>query len=148
MELLIVFWAIMAIVCAVVGNSKGRSGTAYFFGGLLCWPVALTMAIVAKQRQPPTPTVAPTDAPAPAKATPTHQASFSSLTDEEKERYDEMVREGIKPADALRYIALEIRAQKQKQANASKSLLAPIARVYAGDATSASELADVYAGHS
>ena len=42
----------MAIVCGVVGNSKNRGFFAYFLGGLLLWPVVLTVAICAKRIEP------------------------------------------------------------------------------------------------
>ena len=45
MELLLL-WIVMAVVCGIVANSKGYSFMAYFLGGLLLWPIALTIAIV------------------------------------------------------------------------------------------------------
>ena len=48
---IILLWIVMAVVCGVVGNSKGRSFFAYFAGGILCWPIALTVAICAKNKE-------------------------------------------------------------------------------------------------
>lgn len=45
MELLI-FWIIMAAICAIIARSKGLSGTAYFLGGLILWPIVLVVALV------------------------------------------------------------------------------------------------------
>ncbi len=71
MELLL-FWVMMAIICAIVGSSKGRSGFLYFLGGLLCWPIVLVVAMVAKDKRI---TVEPTmqsPPPLPAQATEFH----------------------------------------------------------------------------
>lgn len=42
----IVFWLIMAGVCALVAASKGRSGLAFFVYGFFLWPIALVHALV------------------------------------------------------------------------------------------------------
>jgi len=46
MELLFIFWVVMAIVCAVIASSKGRSGFGFFVYGFLLWPIALIHALV------------------------------------------------------------------------------------------------------
>lgn len=43
---LLIFWIVMAAICAIIARSKGLSGTAYFFGGLILWPIVLVVAIV------------------------------------------------------------------------------------------------------
>ncbi len=45
MELLII-GIVMGVVVALVANSKGRSGCAWFFYGVLIWPVALVHILV------------------------------------------------------------------------------------------------------
>lgn len=44
MELLI-FWVVMALIVAIVGASKGRSGFGWFLYGFLIWPIALVHAL-------------------------------------------------------------------------------------------------------
>lgn len=55
---LFIFWIIMAFVTAIVGAGKGGSGFLYFIGGLLCWPIALAVAVMRRpseqSSQPPT----------------------------------------------------------------------------------------------
>lgn len=43
---LVIFWIVMAAICAIIARSKGRSGLAYFLGGLALWPIVLVVAIV------------------------------------------------------------------------------------------------------
>jgi hypothetical protein len=47
---LLVFWIVMAVICGMVASSKNRSFFAYFFGGLLLWPIVLVAAILAKPK--------------------------------------------------------------------------------------------------
>ncbi len=42
------FWIVMAVVVAIVANSKGRSPVAWFFYGFLIWPIALVHILVSK----------------------------------------------------------------------------------------------------
>ena len=44
----VIFFVIMAVIVAMVANSKGRSGMAWFFYGLLIWPIALVHALLLK----------------------------------------------------------------------------------------------------
>ena len=75
---LVLFWIIMAIICGVVGNSKNRGFFPYFLGGLLLWPIVLTVAICAK--------------PSELKHMP--KTRGEDWTKEECERYDQMRKEG------------------------------------------------------
>ena len=43
---LFVFWVVMAIICGMVASSKGSSFLAFFFYGLVIWPIALVHAIL------------------------------------------------------------------------------------------------------
>ncbi len=53
--LLIAFWVVMAIVCAMVAASKKGTGVGFFFFiyGLFLWPIALTHALLMKPRPEP-----------------------------------------------------------------------------------------------
>ena len=48
MEFLVV-WIVLAVVVAMVANSKGRGPVLWFFYGLLVWPIALTHALLIKR---------------------------------------------------------------------------------------------------
>lgn len=43
---LIIIWVVMSAVVAIVADSKGLDWPAWFFYGLMLWPIALTHAIV------------------------------------------------------------------------------------------------------
>lgn len=131
MEFVAVLWIVMAIVCAIVGNSKGRSGIAYFFGGLLCWPIALALAIVAK----------------PTKAAGDDGGRALPLSGDDEARYEEMVANGVTPEDARKYIAQDkatARMKRERAAKKAQEATGGIADVYAG----ADPIESVYAGES
>jgi hypothetical protein len=46
-----VFWLVMAGVVALIANSKGKSGFAWFCYGFLIWPIALVHVLVAAPDQ-------------------------------------------------------------------------------------------------
>lgn len=43
---LVFFWVVMAIVVAIIANSKGRSAGLWFIYAFLIWPVALVHILV------------------------------------------------------------------------------------------------------
>lgn len=49
---LFIFWVIMAIICGMVASSKGSSFLAFFFYGLVIWPIALVHAILMRSTAP------------------------------------------------------------------------------------------------
>ena len=131
MELVAVLWIVMAIVCAIVGNSKGRSGVAYFFGGLLCWPIALALAIVAKPKKE--------------ELGANEVGGQVSISDDEEARYGEMVANGISPDDARKFIAQDkatARMKRERAAKKAQEATGGIADVYAG----ADPIESVYSG--
>ncbi|MUM78291.1 hypothetical protein GKC30_11660 [Pseudodesulfovibrio sp. F-1] len=46
--MLIAFWIIMAIIVAMIANSKGKGAIAWFFYGLIIWPIALVHILITK----------------------------------------------------------------------------------------------------
>lgn len=44
------FWLVMGGVVAIIANSKGKSALAWFFYGLLIWPIALVHILVTKAK--------------------------------------------------------------------------------------------------
>jgi hypothetical protein len=49
---LLLFWIVMAIICAMIAGSKGRSAFGFFFYGLLIWPIALVHILISARRPP------------------------------------------------------------------------------------------------
>jgi hypothetical protein len=47
-----IFFLIMAVIVAMVANSKGRYAFGWFFYGLLIWPIALVHALLLKRVEP------------------------------------------------------------------------------------------------
>lgn len=45
---LFIFWIVMALVIAIIANSKGHNGFLWFLYGFLIWPVALVHILVAR----------------------------------------------------------------------------------------------------
>lgn len=46
-----IFWIVMAIVVAMIANSKGRNAGGWFVYGFLLWPVALVHVLVTGPNQ-------------------------------------------------------------------------------------------------
>jgi hypothetical protein len=44
----VVLWVIMAIIVAMIANSKGRNVVSWFLFGFLIWPIALVAVLLAK----------------------------------------------------------------------------------------------------
>lgn len=47
-----IFWIVGAVAAAVAGAAKGRSAVAWFFYGLLIWPVAIVHALCLSRKAP------------------------------------------------------------------------------------------------
>ena len=43
---LVFFWVVMAVIVALIANSKGLSGFWWFLYGLLIWPIAIVHVLV------------------------------------------------------------------------------------------------------
>jgi hypothetical protein len=52
MEILFV-WILMALICGLVGSSKGGSFFLFLLGGLILWPLVLVVAILRKDTRLP-----------------------------------------------------------------------------------------------
>jgi hypothetical protein len=50
---LVFFWLIMGGVVAIIANSKGRGGCAWFLYGVLIWPIALVHILVSPNKRLP-----------------------------------------------------------------------------------------------
>lgn len=48
---ILIFWIVMAVVVAMIANSKGRNPGGWFVYGFLLWPVALVHILVASPDQ-------------------------------------------------------------------------------------------------
>ena len=51
MEIGVLIWILCGIACAVIAGSKGRSGIAWFFVGILLGPIGVVVALVIKEDQ-------------------------------------------------------------------------------------------------
>lgn len=61
----LVFWLIMGGVVALIANSKGKSPVAWFFYGMLIWPIALVHILVTKSEAATAPAPEKVSAPLP-----------------------------------------------------------------------------------
>lgn len=48
---IIIIWVIAGIIVALIANSKGRNGCAWFIYGFLLWPIALVHILVARPNE-------------------------------------------------------------------------------------------------
>lgn len=143
---LALLWLVMAVICAIVAHSKGKSPIGYFFGGLLLWPIALVLAIVAKKESESAPGgVRPSPANTKTPAAPARESR--PMSERELDRLAQLRREGLTGNQARNVVLTERRKAaaldrdgKKEHAGVDDS----IAAVYAG---TSDPIADVYSGN-